>query len=193
MAFFSPKSLLPATPSRKVRFHSPLSVEECKARLSKSIIRKGFGKLEPGLAGTITRNHFTIRKNWDSRNSWKVTFEGVLMGDEQGTQIEGEYRIFELTEVGVSCGLIFMTVYVTGMLIALTIQFFQTWQFKGNPLPFCGTSLPFFIILPVFLFFTRAFQLAGRSGRESEEETLTKFMEKTLQARPISQNRKEAQ
>lgn len=189
MESFSAKSLLPLPPTRRLMFHSELSVEECSKRLTKGIGDYGSPKGEAGIVGTLVQDHLTLRTTRPTRSFWRVRLEGDLIADDKGTLLEGAYSIFSLTELYTSCTLVIEAVLTILILIVFVAQVIQAWQTPAYPPPFCNTGPLFFIGL-AFLLATRARQLDGRARRKLDEEAMTAFLGETLQALPLSMTEK---
>jgi hypothetical protein len=164
-----------------------LSVEDCFVRLTQSVpqssIAVQFGVGSHLVRGDVGVSHFWITRNM-TRNSWRVTLNGNLIPDANGTQIICKFSMAGWVEPYMSCMVIGVFMTVSFALFYIIYDIFLG-RFHNDLLAGLGRYWLSFFILPLVFMFFRTFQITGRSSFEGDEKFLIQFLEKTIGAKQI--------
>jgi hypothetical protein len=178
----------------KYVFLSPLTIDECVERLVKIAdehppLRLSLGSLSPIFA-KVDGHEFSL---WvASRQTWFV-FQGTLCSCEDGTRIEGVYRMCLFYKVfwpflifgGIlfSCGLVVLAIPTIALSVALFVALEQMrqdwWILLASPVLLC---------LPLLwgLLGGGIFGIGVMSQREGQDiQRILALLEKTLQAQRV--------
>ena len=88
-----------------IKLHSPLSTAECQSRLAAAVDIEKLAFTRSGYAGSreilakINGAAFRLQKRRTYRNSFAPFFYGKLMAAENGTLIEGEFKMHPAARV----------------------------------------------------------------------------------------------
>jgi hypothetical protein len=168
----------------RVEFRSPLSVDECEARLKDRTIwnlsAQGTDDRSP-VVGDISREDFFLYPRPNSRNLFQVCLAGQMTEAGSGTRLEGRFTIFLLGKVFIFLWFGVGGWYAAGYFrAALTALVSGSGQMRDGGSAWLGLA-----VLPAGLALGLGAVRMGRMKAAEEKRQLGQFLAQAIKARQI--------
>ena len=159
-----------------IKLHTHLSITECQSRLAAAVDIQKLAFTRSGYAGSkeilakLSGADFRLQKRRTYRNSFAPLFYGKLVAAENGTRVEGEFRMHPAARVFMTFWFGFLATIALAALILTT---------RGQP---AAARFPMLLVTAGLAAFGVALvKFGGRLGR-NERVALVDFLKCTFDA-----------
>jgi hypothetical protein len=166
-----------------LKFHTPLSPEQCRSRLEASVDIQKLAFTRSGYAGTrdiiakFSSSSFRLQKRRNHRNSFAPFFYGRFIPMDNGTRVEGEFRMHPFTRG-------FMVFWFGFLFLFTTLAF----VFPANTHPGHEHDRFMLLFMPALMAaFGVALVRGGNWLARKEQTAIVEFLRKTLEAKDSNQ------
>ena len=167
-----------------MKLHTSLSVAQCQARLASSTDAVRLAISWSGYAGSkeilgkIRGTGFRLQKRRNYRNSFAPLFYGQFIGTDDGTTIEGEFRMHRFTRVFIVCWFSFIGLFDIAVLALIS---------RGEPGALAGGTL-LLLSSGVLAAFGVGLLKFGQRLAHGEQQVILSFLRSTFETADRSQN-----